>query len=112
MTGFAPSHSVREDVDRLAGSQTAHDESEASSPATCACRPQTGVYCPEGEGLIRLYDRAVRLNHQYGDRLPLNIAILTLSVHWGLDRPSTLLALLNKPWELASPAVQSATRIR
>ena len=107
MTGFAPSHSVREDIKTPpnAGS-TIGDPLLASS---CDCQPQTGVYCPEGEGLVRLYDRAVRLNHQYGDRLPLNIAVVTLSVHWGLDRPSTLLALLNKPWELASPAVQEET---
>ena len=100
MTGFAPSHSVREDAKTPPNADsTIGDPLLASS---CDCRPHRGVYCPEGEGLIRLYDRAVRLNHQYRDRQSLNIAIVTLSVHWGLDRPATLLALLNKPWELAS----------
>ena len=98
MTSFASS---REDVDR-----------QSPDASSCECQPDRGVYCSEGEGLVRLYVRAVRLNHQYGDRLSVNIAVFTLSVHWGLDRPATLLALLNKPWELASPAVQSGTRIR
>ena len=82
----------------------------ASTASPCDCRPHQGVYCPEGDGLVRLYDRAVRLNHQYDDRRPLNIAIFTLSVHWGLDRPATLLALLNKPLELASQS--GGSRIR
>jgi hypothetical protein len=105
MTGFTPSPDSQGDIDLLWYRLLL---SEASS---CDCRPHQGVYCPEGDGLIRLYDRAIRLNHQYGDRLSVNISVFTLSVHWGLDRPSTLLALLNKPWELASP-VQSGTRIR
>lgn len=110
MTGFAPSHNVREDAKTPPNAAlTTGDPLLASS---CDCRPRIGVYCPEGEGLVRLYDRAVRLNHQYGYRQPLNIAVFTLSVHWSLDRPSTLLALLNKPWALPSPTVQSGTRIR
>ncbi len=98
MTGVAPSHSVQEDA-----KTPPHAASPIGDPQlafSCDCRPHTGVYCPEGDGLIRLYDRAGRLDHQYGDRLPVNIAVFTLSVHWGLDRPATLLALLNKPWEV------------
>ena len=64
----------------------------------CDCQPHQGVYCSEGESLVRLYVQAVQLNDRYGDRLPLNVAVFALSVHWGLDRPATLLALLNKPW--------------
>ena len=89
MTGFAPS--VQGDVNLLSNQIT----SEASP---CDCHPHTGVYCPEGEGLVRLYVETVRINDHHGDRLPLNIAVFTLSVHWGLDRAATLLALLNKPW--------------
>ncbi len=92
VTGFTPSHSVQEDT------------ASRVAVSSCDCRPHLGVYCPEGETLVRLYDQAVRPSVcQYDDRLSLNIAIRTLSVHWGLDRPSTLLALLNKAWELARP---------
>ncbi len=93
MTGFAIPPVSQEDADLPV------DLASEASP--CDCQPHQGVYCPEGDGLIRLYDRAVRLSHQYGDRRPLNIAVFTLSVHWGLDRPATLLALLNKPWEVS-----------
>ena len=69
--------------------------SDTVSP--CGCHPARGVYCSLGEGWVRTYVDTVRLNDHYGDRLPLNIAVFTLSVHWGLDRAATLIALLNKP---------------
>ena len=89
MTGFAPS--VQGDVNLLSNQIT----SEASP---CDCHPAHGDYCSLGEGLVRSYVEAVCLNDQYGDRLPFNIAVFTLSVHWGLDRAATLLALLNNSW--------------
>ena len=84
MTGFA---SVQGDADL---------PNDTSRVSPCDCHQ--GVYCPTGYELVRSYARAAHLNDRYGDRLPLNIAVFALSVHWGLDRPDTLLALLNRPW--------------
>ena len=41
---------------------------------------------------------AVRVNHQYCDRIPLNVAVGALGDHWGLTRKETLLVLLKQPW--------------
>ena len=86
MTGFAP---PRGDIGL---------PPPIASVSPCGCHPVYGEYCSLGEGLVGSYVEAVWLNDQYGDRLPFNIAVFTLSVHWGLDRAATLLALLNKSW--------------
>ena len=93
MTGFAP---PRGDTDLPTRS------SDTVSP--CGCHPSHADYCSLGEGLVRSYVETVRLNDHYGDRLPLNIAVFALSVHWGFDRAATLVALLSKPWFGRAPA--------
>ena len=82
MTGFAP---PRGDTDL---------PTRSSEVSPCGCH--RGAYCLEGETLARLYVSALGVDDQFGDRLPLNIAVFHLSIHWGLNRLSTLLALLNK----------------
>ena len=85
MTGFAL---PRGDIDLPTTS------SDTVSP--CGCH--RGDYCPEGETLARLYVSALGVDDQFGDRIPLNIAVFHLSIHWGLNRLSTLLALMKQPW--------------
>ena len=75
-----------------------------SSRTSCTCQPHTGEeYCQEGVDLLALYARAVRINHQYGDRIPLNVAVGALGDHWGLTRKETLLVLLKQPWGMLNP---------
>ncbi len=95
MTGFHPSPSVREDTPPSAQG----NPPVVSSRTSCTCQPHTGIeYCQEGVDLLALYARAVRVNHQYGDRIPLNVAVGALGDHWGLTRKETLLVLLKQPW--------------
>ncbi len=96
MTGWHPSHSVREDTPPSAQGTPP----SVSSRTSCVCRPHTGAeYCQEGVDLLALYGRAVRINHQYCDRIPLNVAVGALGDHWGLNRKETLLVLPKQPWE-------------
>ncbi len=96
MTGWHPSHSVREDTPPSAQG----NPPVVSSRTSCTCRPHTGEeYCQEGVDLLALYGRAVRINHQYCDRIPLNVAVGALAEHWGLNRKETLLVLLKQPWD-------------
>lgn len=59
----------------------------------CDCDPNYEEYCDAGWGLVRLYDRAVRVLHQYRDRIPINHAVTALATHWGWERGDTNRAL-------------------
>ncbi len=70
--------------------------SSAVSPrTTCNCIPESDVFCVEGERLRLLCDRGERIVGQFGDRLPLNLAVGDLADHLGVDRASVL-TVLNK----------------
>ncbi len=84
------------------------DVSSAVSPPTCGCRPQAGTYCPVGGRLVDMCAAAQNEMVETGNRIPLNITVSALCVHWGYERKETLLALLNKPW---TPPVVYTTRI-
>ena len=99
MTGFAP---PRGDTDL---------PTRSSEVSPCGCHPARGVYCSLAEGLVRAYVDTVDLNDHYGDRLPLNIAVFTLSIHWGFDRAATLIALLSKLWFDRTATVQMAEEV-
>ena len=62
-------------------------------PTTCNCIPQSDVFCVEGDRLRLLCDRGERIVNQFGERLPLNIAIGNLADHLGVDRASILAIL-------------------
>ena len=99
MTGWHPSHSVRK------GAPSTTDGVSPSVPprTSCDCQPHTGEeYCQEGVELLALYGRAVRINHQFCDRIPLNNAVAGLMAHWDLNRKDTLVCLMKQPWDFVA----------
>ena len=67
--------------------------SPVSSPATCGCDFNIGVYCHEGKRLDILRRRGEKLAHQYNNSLPLRIAVGDLADHLRVDRASVLTAI-------------------
>ena len=106
MTGFALSPPVRGDA--AAGTLTSGGAPKASSPATC-CDPMIDVYCHEGKRLDILRRRGEKLAHEYGDNLPLNLAVGDLADHLRVDRTSVLTGIENL--HRGSPDVRSQTRV-
>ncbi len=98
MTGFA---NVRGDSDR------SPMISWESPPATCICDPDRFVFCDEAGRLTLLIRRGERIVSQYGDRIPLNIAVDELADHLRVDRTSVLTAISLR----GKSAVRSQTRV-
>ena len=103
VTGFAPTPNVREDTDP--SPQTV----PVSSPATCDCNPDRDVFCDEAGELTLLIRRGERIVHQYGDHLPLNLAVGDLADHLRVDRASVLTGI--ETLHRGSPDVRSQTRV-
>ena len=85
MTGFAPSHNVREDIGNPV-------EPSDPSVSSCDCNPTISVFCGEGKKLRKLFRRGERIAHQYGSRTEVNSALADLADHLKVDRVSALLA--------------------
>ncbi len=105
MTGFAPT--VRGDA--AAGSLTSGGAPKASSPATCICDPYNSIFCDDAGKLTVLIRRGEKLADQYGDHLPLNLAVGDLVDHLRVDRTSVLTGIENL--HRGSPDVRSQTRV-
>ncbi|KKK53509.1 hypothetical protein LCGC14_3094100, partial [marine sediment metagenome] len=82
VTGFAPTPNVREDTD------PSSPVSLVSSPATCICDPYNSIFCDDAGRLTVLIRRGEKVANQYGDHLPLNLAVGDLADHLRVDRAS------------------------
>ncbi len=103
MTGFAPSPNVRE------GSGPTSPSSPVSSPATCICDPYNDIFCDEAGELTVLIRRGEKVANQYGDLLPLNLAVGDLADHLRVDRTSVLTGIENL--HQGKSDVRSQTRV-
>ena len=65
-------------------------ESPTVSPPASCCTPDL---CDEGERLRTLVHRGERLVGEYGDRIPLNVALSEFADHLRVDRASALLTV-------------------
>ncbi len=89
------------------GDTVTSPQSPVSPPATCNCIPDSDIFCDEAGRLTILIRRGERIVNQFGDRLPLNLAVGQLADHLRVDRASVL-TVLNKH---ATSGARSQTRV-